>query len=736
MHAVPRKRLWPYTTHCKQFIDEDYRITALRQRVPSQMQWPQKYPKVSKVSRSLTGPLRGDDGFIVDPGKLLFSVNTFIAAAAVLVISFTASLPRPWWALLTVYVTAQPMAGAFRPKVLYRLGGIAAGAIVAIALVPNLQNSPVLLVLCLALWTGFCIYLAVFDRTPRAFLYQMAAFSAAVISFPYLYDPSDIFTTTISRVEEMTLAILCVTAVHRVLQPRNVRPAIRQRARSFLADASRWTTQALGSRHTALEYEQRRKLAADVTELGVIAGNLRLDRRYARATQATVTELQHQLAALIPIASAAANRLDLLRMLHAVDHETTLLVDSLIGVLRGSQDAAQAKDQALASHSRALAAKHLQHAEWTSLLAASLCDRMAEFVDTLHAARERVLAIDETEAGPARDLRGAEGTREFPLARDHGLALLAGAATASAIMLYCALWILLAWPAGAATAAFAALITCSFSAQDDPAPAIGGYLLATLSTFPLAALYLLVILPRVDGAGMLILTLAPALVWMGYLQADPARAVHALPMLSCFIVAMGFLDRFQPDFAAFLNTGFAQVGGIVTTLAVTRLFRSVNVRWTAHRMVQRNWADLEQLADPGRAFDAPAWTAHAVDRLGQIAARMAMAGSGDSLHAADGLIDLRIGRNIIQLRAGLENAQERTRRSIHAVLGEVSALYRARLKNGEALAATPSLLSALDEAINTALVKSAGLGDRALLALVGMRCNFFPNAQPFKVTPA
>ena len=86
MHAVPRERLWPYTTHCKQFIDEDYRITALRQRVPSQMQWPQKYPKVSKVSRSLTGPLRGDDGFIVDPGKLLFSVNTFIAAAAVLVI--------------------------------------------------------------------------------------------------------------------------------------------------------------------------------------------------------------------------------------------------------------------------------------------------------------------------------------------------------------------------------------------------------------------------------------------------------------------------------------------------------------------------------------------------------------------------------------------------------------------------------------------------------------------------
>jgi uncharacterized membrane protein YccC len=687
------------------------------------------------VSRSLTSPLRAADGLLIEPGKLVFSLSTFFAAAAVLVISFTASLPRPWWALLTVYVTAQPMAGAFRPKVLYRLGGVAAGAVVTIAVVPNLQNSPILLVLCLAIWTGFCIYLAVLDRTPRAFLYQMAAFSSAVISFPYLYDPSDIFTTTVSRVEEMTLAILCVTAVHSVLQPRNVRPVIRERARSFLVHASRWTAEALSSRHTALEYEHRRILAADVTELGMIAVNLNVEHRYARATQATVTELQHRLAALLPLASAAANRLDRLRALDAVDTETATLVDSLIGSLRAPQDTANAKDQALASRCRELAAKHLRNPEWTSLLAASLYDRMGEFIDTLHAARNLVLAIDESAPDRARNGRPADGTREFPLARDHGLALLAGAAMTSAIMIYCALWILLAWPAGSATAAFAALITCSFSAQDDPAPAIGRYLMATLATFPLAALYLFLILPRVDGVGMLLLTLAPALLWMGYLQADPARAARALPMLSCFIVAMGFLDRFQPDFAVFLNTGLAQLGGIVTTLGVTKLFRSANLRWTAHRIVRRNWADLEQLADPHRAPDAQVWTARAIDRLGQIAARMALADRSDSLHAADGLIDLRIGRNIIALRLGLDDAPEYTRRSVHSALSEVSALYRARLRKGEALGATASLLSALDQAINVSLDKTSGLGDPALLALVGMRCNFFPDAQPFEVMP-
>jgi Fusaric acid resistance protein family len=239
------------------------------------------------MSQSLTDRPRSIDFLAIDLKRLTFSLSTFIAAALVLIVSFEVSLPRPWWALLTVYVTAQPMAGAFRPKVLYRLGGIGIGAAVSILLVPNLQNSPILLVLCLALWIGFCINLAVLDRTPRAFFFQMASFSTAIISFPYLYDLSDFFTTTISRVEEMTVAILCVTVTHMLLRSTNVRPVIRERAVSFLAHASRWTADALGTRHARLEYEHRRKLAADVTELGMMAGNLPFDQREANIHQLT-----------------------------------------------------------------------------------------------------------------------------------------------------------------------------------------------------------------------------------------------------------------------------------------------------------------------------------------------------------------------------------------------------------------------------------------------------------------
>ena len=605
-------------------------------------------------------------------------------------------------------------------------------AAVTIAIVPNMQNSPILLVFCMAIWTGFCIYLAVLDRTPRAFLFQMAAFSSAVISFPYLDDPANIFTTTVSRVEEMTVAILSVTIVHMLLQPWSVRPIIRERARSFLNDASRWTAEALGTHHIALEYQHPRRLASYVVELGMIAINLPFDQRYALATRRTVLQLQAALADVLPVASGSANRLDNLRSLDAVDAELAALVDALIDWLNGPIDTSDEIDAELIARCRTLEEERARRGDWVSLLAANLCDRIATCMETFHAARVLVRRLDRTDADvEAEQATGLEerDPSHFPLARDHGLAALAGAATATALMLYCAFWILLAWPNGSATAAFAALITCSFAAQDDPAPVIGRYLWATLKTFPLAALYLFVILPRVDGAIMLIVTLAPALLWMGYIQADPARSARALPMFSCFIVAMGFLDRFQADFALFLNTGLAQVGGIVTTLVVTKLFRSASTRWTAYRIVRQNWADLAQMADPHRPLDAPAWTARAVDRLGQVAARMAFANPGDALHAVDGLSDLRIGRNIIQVREGLDKGDAQTRVAIEAALEAVSNLYRARADAHHPIPATAALMRTLNRAIGAAARNATGRDDATLLALVGMRCNLFPHVQ-------
>lgn len=671
-----------------------------------------------------------------DTQRLLFSLSSYIAAVVTLGITFAVSLPRPWWALLTVYVTAQPMSGAFRPKVFYRLGGILAGAVVAVVLVPNMQNSPQLLVLCLALWTGLCLYFAVLDRTPRAFLFQMAAFSSAIMAFPYLDDPGQIFTTTISRVEEMTIAIVSVTLVHAILQPWTVTPLIQSRAESFLRDAAEWATEAIGIRHTRLEYEHRKRLATDVTELGMIAIHLPSDMKAGVMTRRLVWAVQGRLALLLPLASAMANRLDILRARDAVHEDLAGLIEALTIWLARPVADSSGRVSELIAQCRVLANRYDQLPSWDALLTASLCERMAEFAEALHESR---LLVRSFRAAPPEALRLQSTVtiepQQLPIARNQTLAILTGLATAAAISIYCTIWIMLAWPSGSATAAFAALITCSFATQEDPAPQIQRYLGATLITFPLAALYNFAVLPAIDGYMMLSAVLAPALLGIGYIQATPARSVLALPMFSCLIVGLGFIDRLQVDFAGFINTGFAQVGGIIITITVTNLFRSVGVRWVAHRMIRGNWREMETLAGSRQPLDAKAWTTRALDQLGQVAARMALTAPGDALHGVDGLGDLRIGRNLLHLRRATAIATGHARTTIEHLLSETAGFFRYRAATGTAAPPEPSLLHAIDTALtSTRGLTQSELRHQAILALVGMRCNLFPTAAAYGET--
>ena len=138
--------------------------------------------------------------------EALFSVKTFLAGMLALYIAFSIDLSRPYWALATVYIVSQPLAGALRSKAVYRIGGTLLGAVITVALVPNLVNSPELLSTSLALWVGLCLYLSLLDRTPRSYLFILAGYSAALIGFPAVDEPGAMFDIALARVEEITLA--------------------------------------------------------------------------------------------------------------------------------------------------------------------------------------------------------------------------------------------------------------------------------------------------------------------------------------------------------------------------------------------------------------------------------------------------------------------------------------------------------------------------------------------------
>ncbi|WP_250517808.1 FUSC family protein [Caballeronia sp. INDeC2] len=196
------------------------------------------------------------------------------------------------------------------------------------------------------------------------------------------------------------------------------------------------------------------------------------------------------------------------------------------------------------------------------------------------------------------------------------------------------------------------------------------------------------------------------------------------------IVAMDFLYHFQADSALFPSKWslLAQFGAMLVTFAIVKILRGIRIRVTACRIARQNWSELAWMADPYRPLDAHAWTAHAAERLDQVAARIAFVNSSDALHAIDWLTEMRTGRYIIKVRQGLANYDARTRDAIEAALAEVSSLYRARADAYHPVPATATLMRTITRAISVTASNTTG-NDAVLRALIGMRNNLFPRVQ-------
>src|SRR5579864_2238589 len=114
----------------------------------------------------------------------LFSLKTFGAATVALYLAFFFALPRPYWAMSSVYIVSSPLLGATRSKALYRAMGTLLGAAAAVAFVPPFVQTPLLFSLITAIWTGTLLFLGISDRTARAYVFLLAGYSLPLIALP------------------------------------------------------------------------------------------------------------------------------------------------------------------------------------------------------------------------------------------------------------------------------------------------------------------------------------------------------------------------------------------------------------------------------------------------------------------------------------------------------------------------------------------------------------------------
>lgn len=150
-----------------------------------------------------------------DASALLYSARSFAAAMLAYYIALSIGLERPSWAIITVYIVSQTSVGASLSRSLYRLAGTVVGACATVAIVPVFVNMPILCSVMLSGWITFCLYLSLLERTPRAYAFVLAGYTASLIGFPAVSDPGGIFNIAIIRVQEIVIGIFCAALIHR-----------------------------------------------------------------------------------------------------------------------------------------------------------------------------------------------------------------------------------------------------------------------------------------------------------------------------------------------------------------------------------------------------------------------------------------------------------------------------------------------------------------------------------------
>jgi uncharacterized membrane protein YccC len=652
------------------------------------------------------------------PDELLFALKTFAGAMAALYVSLWLGLENPYWAMATAFIVAQPFAGAMRSKAIYRFCGTFIGGIAAVVLVPNLVNAPVLLSLAMALWIGFCLFIALLDRSPRSYTFMLAGYTAGIIGFPAVTNPGDIFNTALTRVEEISIGIACTTVVGTLIFPRPLGPVLASRLATWVKPARDWAGAALaGEEDSAPALAARRRLAFEATDAAMMISMLGYDTSPLQSAVRFVTRLRIYVISLMPVISSIGDRVMQLKRIGGITPELQAVLDETTIWLR---EGGPEEPGRLLSHITALEEKCL---DWAGLLRASLSVRLEELVRIVHHSRAIRRHVIDGDKAPANKVLDAEFIAEMAETHDHKLALLSAVSAALALLILCAVWIETGWTYGAGAAVIAAVACSFFAAQDDPAPAIAGMLRNALIVIAGIWIYDFAVLPLANGFAELCLALAPAGLIIGFLISRPATFGTGMLLGAMGSTQLSLENSYRADFTGFANNAVALIIGLGSALIVTKLIRSVGAAWSAERLQRANWRDVALAA--GATHDRAKLTGLMMDRLGLMMPRLAAVASGADAAAAGALKDLRVGLNLVGLHREQAQLPAASQRASAAVFAGVAAHYR-----GDARISAPASLCHDIDAAMAPLLADPQAYKETLMILSGLRSVLFPAHQP------
>jgi uncharacterized membrane protein YccC len=669
----------------------------------------------------------------------LFSVKTFAAAMLALYLGLVFELPRPYWAMATVYIVSNPFVGATRSKALYRALGTALGASAAVLCVPPFVESPYLFSVVVALWTGTLLYLAISDRTARSYVFLLAGYTMPLIALPAVFSPANVFDLAITRTEEILLGIVCASVVGSVILPNRLAPTIIERTDGWFRDAVVYAAETLSGRIAGASISAcRQRLAATVNALELLLSQLAYDD-----TPPDVLTLAHALRGrmqlLLPIMSSLADPLVALldgQRARPAGLEALLadVVKWISTPLRPASEGVRPYPEADALRERiaALQPPPAALATWQGALLSNALWRLEQVVDVWQDCRalRHLLTAEEGTWQPRFHHWRVGGTERY---FDRGIMLFSTASAVGAIVLACALWISSGWNDGAGAVTLAAIACCFFAALDDPAPQVFKFFTATAASVALAGLYLFVVLPNVHDFPMLVILFAGPFILVGTLIPRPQFNLATMLVAVNTATFISIQDAYDADFFIFLNSNLAGLAGLLYAYLWTRVTRPFGAELAAARLMRSSWADVVLSASKKPIEDQRNLAARMLDRL-----IPRLAATDDNFHPSiESFRDLRIAFNAVDLRRLRPKLGGEAPAAIDGVLDGIRSHFetcvarRTRQPVPESLMSTIDVALAritaqrVDSAANSTPASTRQLRD-ALHALVGLRLSLFP----------
>ncbi len=563
---------------------------------------------LSRAVQSTPGALASIRWDHPDLRPWIHSLKVFGAAMLALYAALALGLPRPYWAMATVYLVSSPQAGATYAKGTYRVVGTLLGAVCAVALVPLLVDQPVLLMAAIACWTGTLLYLSLLEPAPRNYICLLAAYTLPIVALPTVTAPASVFDVALVRIEEIVIGIVCASVVSAVVFPVRMRPALTARASAWLAHASGWITGMLATGASpAQRHDSFSLLAADILAMDTQIAQLSYESDGAQTVRCA-RALHQRMTALLPLVLALAYAVRALR------RHPAGLPDAVAQRLRATLAWIAGEEGACRPVASWYPSGTVQAApvDWHARLVATTGTYLDELADLWQDCRLLQASLRQDGREPAA-LRYRVEPAGQSRHHDHAQLLFRAVTAGTATFMAGLLWMVSGWVDGAGPVGLAALASCFIATTENPRLMAGRVIAWSVACALLAWYYQFVVLALAQDFGSLAALLSGPYLVIGAMTTQPRFALFGVLLAVTTASFTGTQHLNAASFSGIFNGSLASLVALTFAACWAVLMQPFGQQLVAYRLAgptgtKSRWPRIRAHGSTAPGCAAACWT--------------------------------------------------------------------------------------------------------------------------------